>query len=54
MVADEIQNIKEGFHDKKCGDSLMKCMKMEPREVKFKKAVLFALSEGRMETLTFP
>ncbi|SPO00165.1 related to annexin XIV [Cephalotrichum gorgonifer] len=47
----EIREIKDGFHDKKYGDSLVKCMKTELREDKFKKAVLLALSEERMEEL---
>ncbi|KAK3388954.1 hypothetical protein B0T20DRAFT_89891 [Sordaria brevicollis] len=46
---DEIRKIKEGFSDKKYGDSLVKCMKMELKEDKFKKAVLMVLEEKRQE-----
>lgn len=45
----EIQQIKDGFADKKYGDSLTKCMKTELREDKFKKAVLLVLDEKKME-----
>lgn len=45
----EIRLIKDGFHDKKYGDSLTRCMKTELKEDKFKKAVLLALGEERME-----
>lgn len=45
----EIRAIKDGFSDKKYGDSLTKCMKTELREDKFKKAVLLVLEERRME-----
>ena len=45
----EIQEIKDGFADKKYGDSLVKCMKTELREDKFKKAVLLVLDEKKME-----
>ncbi|KAK4124921.1 Annexin [Parathielavia appendiculata] len=46
---DEIRRIKEGFSDKKYANSLVKCMKMELKEDKFKKAVLMVLEEQRME-----
>ncbi|KAK3354756.1 hypothetical protein B0H65DRAFT_418274 [Neurospora tetraspora] len=46
---EEIRKIKEGFSDKKYGDSLVKCMKMELKEDKFKKAVLMVLEEKRQE-----
>ena len=46
---EEIRKIKEGFSDKKYGNSLTKCMKTELREDKFKKAVLLVLEEERME-----
>jgi hypothetical protein len=45
----EIAAIKDGFSDKKYSDSLTKCMKMELKEDKFKKAVLLVLEEKRME-----
>lgn len=45
----EIRAIKDGFNDKKYSDSLTKCMKMELKEDKFKKAVLLVLEEKRME-----
>lgn len=45
----EIRAIKDGFSDKKYGDSLVKCMKTELKEDKFKKAVLLVLDEKRME-----
>jgi hypothetical protein len=45
----EISQIKDGFADKKYSDSLTKCMKMELKEDKFKKAVLMVLEEKRME-----
>ena len=45
----EIRAIKEGFSDKKYSDSLTKCMKMELKEDKFKKAVLLVLEERKME-----
>lgn len=45
----EIGMIKDGFRDKKYGDSLVKCMKTELKEDKFKKAVLLTLDEKRME-----
>jgi hypothetical protein len=44
----EIAAIKDGFSDKKYSDSLVKCMKMELKEDKFKKAVLLVLEEKRM------
>lgn len=46
---DEIRRMKEGFSDKKYGNSLTKCMKTELKEDKFKKAVLMVLEETRME-----
>ncbi|KXX75341.1 Annexin A7 [Madurella mycetomatis] len=46
---EEIRAIKEGFSDKKYGNSLVKCMKTELKEDKFKKAVLMVLEETRME-----
>ncbi|KAL0465320.1 annexin ANXC4 [Neurospora intermedia] len=46
---EEICKIKAGFSDKKYGDSLVKCMKMELKEDKFKKAVLMVLEEKRQE-----
>ena len=45
----EIRAIKDGFSDKKYSDSLTKCMKMELKEDKFKKAILMVLEEKRME-----
>ena len=45
---EEIAAIKDGFSDKKYSDSLTKCMKMELKEDKFKKAVLLVLEERRM------
>ncbi|KAL1839305.1 hypothetical protein VTJ49DRAFT_1668 [Mycothermus thermophilus] len=46
---EEIRAIKDGFSDKKYGNSLSKCMRTELKEDKFKKAVLMVLEEGRME-----
>ncbi|KAK5656193.1 hypothetical protein OQA88_4953 [Cercophora sp. LCS_1] len=46
---DEIRAIKDGFSDKKYGDSLTRCMRTELKEDKFKKAVLMVLDEQRME-----
>jgi hypothetical protein len=46
---DEIRRIKDAFTDKKYDNSLTKCMKMELKEDKFKKAVLMVLDERRME-----
>jgi len=46
---DEIRRIKDGFSDKKYGDSLSRCMRTELKEDKFKKAVLMVLDEQRME-----
>lgn len=46
---DEMREIKDGFRDKKYGDSLSKCMRTELKEDKFKKAVMLALSGERME-----
>jgi hypothetical protein len=45
----EIRQIKDGFSDKKYSDSLVKCMKTELKEDKFKKAILLVLDEDRME-----
>ena len=45
----EIGEIKDGFSDKKYSDSLVKCMKTELKEDKFKKAVLLVLEEKKME-----
>ncbi|KAI0119083.1 Annexin [Daldinia grandis] len=45
----EIAKIKEVFSDKKYRDSLTLCMKTELKEDKFKRAVLTALEEKRME-----
>jgi len=45
----EIRAIKDGFSDKKYSDSLTKCMKMELKEDKFKKAILLALEEKKMD-----
>jgi hypothetical protein len=46
---DEIRRIKDAFTDKKYDNSLTKCMKMELKEDKFKKAVLMVLDERRMD-----
>lgn len=46
---DEVRQIKDGFRDKKYGDSLSKCMRTELKEDKFKKAIMLALSGERME-----
>lgn len=46
---DEIRKIKDGFTDKKYDNSLVKCMKTELKEDKFKKAVLLVLDERRMD-----
>ncbi|KAI1824333.1 Annexin [Xylaria intraflava] len=46
---DEIRQIKNAFSDKKYDDSLVRCMKTELKEDKFKKAVLLVLEERRME-----
>ncbi|SPJ84316.1 related to annexin XIV [Fusarium torulosum] len=45
----EIRYIKDSFTDKKYDNSLIKCMKEELKEDKFKKAVLLVLEERRME-----
>lgn len=45
----EIRLIKDAFTDKKYDNSLIKCMKEELKEDKFKKAVLMVLDERRME-----
>ena len=44
---EEIRHIKDAFTDKKYDNSLAKCMKMELKEDKFKKAVLAVLEERR-------
>ena len=49
---DEIRNIKESFSDKKYSDSIIKCMRTELKEDKFKRAVLFVLDEQRMEEVS--
>ncbi|EFY85596.1 annexin ANXC4 [Metarhizium acridum CQMa 102] len=46
---DEIRHIKDAFTDKKYDNSLTKCMKVELKEDKFKKAVLMVLDERRMD-----
>ena len=46
---EEIRRIKDGFKDKKYSDDLVKCMKTELKEDKFKKAVLLVLKEQKME-----
>ncbi|KUI73323.1 Annexin A11 [Cytospora mali] len=46
---DEVREIKEAFNDRKYDNSLVKCMKQELKEDKFKKAVLMVLEERRME-----
>jgi len=43
----EIHLIKENFHDKRYGDSLVRCMDKELRADKFRSAVLMALGEKR-------
>ena len=48
-TAAEIREIKDSFHDKKYHDSLTKCMKMELKEDKFKKAVLLVLEEKKVD-----
>ncbi|KAH8686021.1 hypothetical protein BGZ60DRAFT_107141 [Tricladium varicosporioides] len=45
----EIEEIKEGFSDKKYKDSLEQCMVKELKEDKFKKAILLALRGKKME-----
>lgn len=45
----EIRAIKDGFSDKKYSDSLVKCMKTELKQDKFKVAVLLVLDEKRMD-----
>ncbi|KAG5988026.1 hypothetical protein E4U43_004853, partial [Claviceps pusilla] len=47
----EIRHIKDAFTDKKYDNSLTKCMKMELKEDKFKRAVLAVLEEHRMDDL---
>lgn len=44
---EEIRLIKDGFSDKKYGNFLMRVMRMELREDKFKKVVLMVLEGGR-------
>ncbi|KAL1856276.1 hypothetical protein Daus18300_010849 [Diaporthe australafricana] len=46
---DEVRAVKDAFTDKKYGDSLVRCMKMELKEDKFKRAVLMVLDEQRMD-----
>lgn len=46
---EEIHEIKESFSDKTYDNNLVKCMKHELKEDKFKKAVLMVLDERRME-----
>ncbi|KAK4674102.1 hypothetical protein QC763_117530 [Podospora pseudopauciseta] len=46
---EEIRLIKDGFSDKKYGNSLTRAMRTELREDKFKKAVLMVLEGGRQE-----
>ncbi|KAK0723955.1 hypothetical protein B0T21DRAFT_414298 [Apiosordaria backusii] len=46
---EEVRLIKDGFSDKKYGNSLGKAMRQELREDKFKKAVLMVLEEKRQE-----
>ncbi|KAK2608450.1 hypothetical protein QQS21_003019 [Conoideocrella luteorostrata] len=48
---EEIRHIKDSFTDKKYDNSLTKCMKMELKEDKFKKAVLMVLDERRMDDI---
>lgn len=48
-TAREIREIKDSFRDKKYHDSLTKCMKMELKEDKFKKAVLLVLDEKKVD-----
>ncbi|KAF2397379.1 Annexin, partial [Trichodelitschia bisporula] len=45
----EIRNIKDGFRDKRYGDSLEKCMDKELKADKFRHAVLLVLEERRQE-----
>lgn len=46
---EEVRAIREAFSDRKYDNSLIKCMKQELKEDKFKKAVLMVLEERRME-----
>lgn len=46
---DEVREIREAFSDRKYDNSIVKCMKQELKEDKFKKAVLMVLEERRME-----
>lgn len=45
----EVREIQDAFSDRKYDNSLVKCMKQELKEDKFKKAVLMVLEERRME-----
>ncbi len=45
----EIKQIKDVFRDKKYSDDLMKAIKRELKEDKFKMAIMLVLEEGRME-----
>ncbi|KAF1809884.1 Annexin [Eremomyces bilateralis CBS 781.70] len=45
----EIREIKRSFHDKRYGDSLMRCMDKELKADKFRTAILLALEERRQE-----
>ncbi|KAK0668134.1 hypothetical protein QBC41DRAFT_226902 [Cercophora samala] len=51
---EEIRLIKDGFSDKKYGNSLTRAMRTELREDKFKKAVLMALEGARQEDVWDP
>ncbi|CCU82033.1 annexin ANXC4 [Blumeria hordei DH14] len=46
---EEMRAIKKGFRDKKYEHSLVKCMRSELNEDKFKKAIMLALEEKRMK-----
>jgi hypothetical protein len=46
---DEIRAIKDAFSDKKYDNSLARCMRTELREDRFKKAIMLALEERRMD-----
>ena len=48
----EIRAIKAAFSDKRYNDSLEKCMEAELKKDKFRRAVLLALDEKRMEEKT--
>ncbi|KAL5606686.1 uncharacterized protein BROUX77_003879 [Berkeleyomyces rouxiae] len=45
----EIRQIKYSFRDKRYDNSLLRCMKAELKENKFKKAIIMVLEEERME-----